>query len=145
MAESVVISIFLVLLIILQIKERKQIVIEAKTSYAKRILAIVLAISLLVIFWPETLALQIKLIAVALMVLSFAFIKEGVSESQLVKFGLLNSDFEKYTRIEIEAYGNNQSFITFYKNENTHFSMFFNEDTQTMQKYFQNKQLKQVK
>lgn len=136
MAETIVIGIFLILLIILQIKERREIIIYAKTSRIKRLLAVVLAIALLVIFWPESLVLQLRLVIVALMIVSVAFIKEGLSKKQLIKIGLLNGELSKFQLIQIEKQGSNNSFVTFYKNKNTSFSMFFDESPKMLQSYF---------
>lgn len=125
MAEAIVISIFLLVLIVLQIKENKKIVVFAQVSWIKRILAVLLAIILLIIFWQPDRPSQIKLIVFASLILFFGFNKEGLASDHLVKFGLLTGKYREYLYIQIEEVGQGKSFVSFYKKKNTRFSLLF--------------------
>jgi len=62
MAEAIIVAVFLVLLIFLQIREQQRIILATKRSRIKQFLALTLAMMILIVFWPELLADQIKFI-----------------------------------------------------------------------------------
>lgn len=125
MAEATVVSLFLISLLVLQYKEQKKVLIRTKKSRGKVLLTIGLAGSLLLIFWPDLLANQIKLIAFSILILSIGFFKEGLTHNHLVKLGLLSGEYTQYECIQIETLGETQTFVTFYKKKNNHFSLLF--------------------
>ncbi|KAF1297359.1 hypothetical protein BAU15_11455 [Enterococcus sp. JM4C] len=136
MAEAVIVTLFLLTLLVLQFKEQKKILIKTKSSKVKLILTIGLAIGLLVIFWPESVADQIKLGAFSILILSIGFFKEGLAENHLVKLGLLSGEYTQYKMIQIEKTNEKDCFVTFYKTKNNHFSLLFDTDERKLVDYF---------
>ena len=53
MAEALVIAGFLGLLVVLQVKDQKKIIVAAQTSWIRMGLSIALTVAILVIFWPS--------------------------------------------------------------------------------------------
>ena len=72
--------IFLGLLIILQIIDQKKIIVFAQSSPVRKSLSILLTVAILLIFWPEHLTDQIKLVAFASCHFDQWFLKEGSSK-----------------------------------------------------------------
>lgn len=136
MAEAVVISVFLLVLVVLQVKEEKSIEIFSEISWIKRGIAIALAIALLVIFWQPDTVSQIKLLVFASLILFLGFVKEGLAADHLVKFGLLSGKYHDYTCIQIEETVSGKSFVSFYKKKNR-FSLLFHVPTTELVTYFQ--------
>lgn len=102
MAEALVIAGFLGLLVVLQVKDQKKIIVAAQTSWIRMGLSIALTVAILVIFWPSNLADKIKLGAFAAIILINGFLKEGLSQEGVVKLGVLNGEFARYPQIQIE-------------------------------------------
>lgn len=136
MAESLMIAVFLMLWIVLQVRKQRKIKLLAKRSWMKKIISIALAILLIVFFWSDILADQLKLITFVILILNLGFIKEGISESHLVKVGVLEGDLYKFKRIEIEELSNGTQFVSFYKNENNRLSMIFDTTQTELVSYF---------
>lgn len=135
MAEAIMISVFLMLLLVLQLKEQREIKIKAAFSWVRAILTVVLAVALLVIFWQDQLANQLKLGAFAIMIVSFGFLREGLGSDHLIKLGVLAGEYTQYVHIQLEE-SNEQTFVTFYKKYNNHFSILFPEKISTLETYF---------
>ena len=125
MAEALVIAGFLGLLVVLQVKDQKKIIVAAQTSWIRMGLSIALTVAILVIFWPSNLADQIKLGAFAAIILINGFLKEGLSQEGVVKLGVLNGEFARYPQIQIEELAGGNSFVSFYKSKNNSFSLVF--------------------
>lgn len=136
MAEAIIVAVFLVLLIFLQIREQQRIILATKRSRIKQFLALTLAMMILIVFWPELLADQIKLIAFAILICAIGFLKDGLAKEHLVRFGILNGNYHQYIKIEIETVGEGQSFVTFYKRKNNQFSLFFDVSSDILTAYF---------
>ncbi len=143
MAEAIIVAVFLVLLIFLQIREQQRIILATKRSRIKQFLALTLAMMILIVFWPEILADQIRLIAFAILICAIGFLKDGLAKEHLVRFGILNGDYHQYIKIEIETVGEGQSFVTFYKRKNNQFSLFFDVSTDVLKNYFNQLGLKE--
>lgn len=141
MAEAIVISLFLILLVIFQIKEQRRIVIPAKHNIIKVVLTLALAAASLFIFWPQTLADQIKLTAFALMIAAFGLLKEGLAQDHLVKLGVMAGAYPQYEMIQLEESPFGETFVTFYKGKNSHFSQLYPQDSQTLVAFFQERGL----
>lgn len=108
MAEAIMINLFLLVLLVIQLKEQRKILLQAKASSIKKATAFILSALLFVIFWPD----------------------------QLIKLGVLKGEYDQYTAIEIEQTVNNQTFVTFYKSKNSRFSLLFSESPQILAEYF---------
>lgn len=130
------IAVFLMLWIVLQVRKQRKIKLLAKRSWMKKIISIALAILLIVFFWSDILEDQLKLITFVILILNLGFIKEGISESHLVKVGVLEGDLYKFKRIEIEELSNGTQFVSFYKNENNRLSMIFDTTQTELVSYF---------
>lgn len=102
MAEALVIAGFLGLLVVLQVKDQKKIIVAAQTSWIRMGLSIALTVAILVIFWPSNLADQIKLGAFAAIILINGFLKEGLSQEGVVKLGVLNGEFARYPKFKLK-------------------------------------------
>ncbi len=89
--------------------------------------------ALFVIFWPDQFSDQLKLFALIGLVCLVGFSKEGLGADQLIKLGVLKGEYDQYTAIEVEQTVNNQTFVTFYKNKNSRFSLLFSESLQILQ------------
>lgn len=137
MAEAVIITIFLLLLIVLQVREQKKIKLAAKSSWVKKILSVALSITLITIFWSDNLADQIKLIAFAALIFMFGFMQEGFSEDHLIKLGVLAGDFHEFKKIQIEALSNQAQFVSFYKSKNSRLSLTFDTSKEELIAYFE--------
>lgn len=137
MAEAIMISIFLMVLLFLQVKEQKHIVIFAKVSWVKRCISIFLAVTMLLLFWQDTLQNQIKLITFAGLILSMGFLKDGLAKDHLIKLGVLTGEYQEYKWIQLEQAPNNQTFVSFYKRKNNSFSLFFSATTEELATYFE--------
>lgn len=136
MAEAIVISIFLVLLVLMQLKEQRTIKIYTRFSKVRAFLALGLAVIIAVIFWPQTSADQIKLIVFAILIASFGFMREGLAEKRLVKLGLLEGKLSIYQTIQLEKLDSGDTFVTFYRRKNNSFSMIFGESIAKLSTYF---------
>ncbi|WP_438734012.1 hypothetical protein [Enterococcus sp. AZ128] len=137
MAEAVIIAAFLLLLIVLQVREQKKIKLVAKGSWIKKTLSVVLSITLTTIFWSDNLADQIKLIAFAALIFMFGFMREGFSEDQLIKLGVLAGDFHEFKKIQIEALSNQAQFVSLYKSRNNRLSLTFDTSKEELIAYFE--------
>jgi hypothetical protein len=137
MAEALMITVFLGLLIILQIIDQKKIIVFAQSSPVRKSLSILLTVAILLIFWPEHLTDQIKLVAFASVILINGFLKEGLAKDSVVRFGVLNGNFNRYPQVQVEKLGDDKSFISFYKSKNNSFSMIFDKDQTEMMDVFQ--------
>ena len=140
MAEAIVISGFLIVLIILQLKEQKKIIIYSEINWMKRVIAILLAIALAVIFWQPQLSDQIKIIIFSGLILFLGFTKEGLSEGHLVKFGFLSGDLNTFKFIQIEETKTGKSFVSFYRKKNNRFSMIIPMPSENLVSFFNNQQ-----
>lgn len=141
MAESIMISGFLFLLILIQFREQRKIKIVAKGSWIKKISSILLSSILLIIFWSDNFSDQIKLIAFSLLIIIFGFMKEGLTEHHLVKLGVLEGDFHEFKKIQIEELPNHNQFISFYKNKNNRLSLIFDIPKDELLDYFKENNL----
>ncbi|WP_257204792.1 hypothetical protein, partial [Enterococcus faecium] len=101
MAEALMITVFLGLLIILQIIDQKKIIVFAQSSPVRKSLSILLTVAILLIFWPEHLTDQIKLVAFASVILINGFLKEGLAKDSVVRFGVLNGNFNRYPQVQV--------------------------------------------
>lgn len=138
MAEAIVISTFLLVLIVLQVKENRKIVVFAEVSWIKRIISVILAMSTLIFFWQPDRPSQLKLIVFASLILFLGFIKEGLAADHLVKFGLLAGKYRDYLYIQIEEVGPDKSFVSFYTKKNNRLSLLFLLPTRELVSYFEN-------
>lgn len=138
MAEAIVISAFLLVLVILQVKENKKIVVFAEVSWIKRVLSVTLSMALGIIFWQPDRPSQIKLIIFVGLILFLGFLKEGLAADHLVKFGLLTGKYRDYLYIQIEEITPAKSFVSFYKNKNNRFSLSFLLPASELVSYFEN-------
>lgn len=125
MSEAVVIGIFFIILLALQLKEQRKIKIKAKTNPLKLLLALFLAGMILFIFWPNDLANQLKLSILALLVASYGWLREGLTEEQVIKLGVFSGKFQDYQQIQVEKITEKESFVTFYQKKNHSFSLRF--------------------
>ena len=82
MAEALVIAGFLGLLVVLQVKDQKKIIVAAQTSWIRMGLSIALTVAILVIFWPSNLADKIKLGAFAAIILINGFLKKACHKKE---------------------------------------------------------------
>ena len=135
MAEAIVIGIFLALLLVIQIRDQKEIVILAKRNFIKVGLALTLALSILIVFWPQQFADQIKLCIFAVMIASSGLLREGLTQKRLIKFGVLAGNYQQFETIQLEDSRLGETFITFYKGRNSHFSMLFGQDLKSIEKF----------
>ena len=108
MAEALMITVFLGLLIILQIIDQKKIIVFAQSSPVRKSLSILLTVAILLIFWPEHLTDQIKLVAFASVILINGFLKEGLAKDSVVRFGVLNGNFNRYPQVQVEKLGDDK-------------------------------------
>lgn len=141
MAESIMISGFLFLLILIQYREQRKIKIVAKSSWVKKILSVLLSSILLLVFWSNNFPDQIKLIAFSVLIIIFGFMKEGLTEHNLVKLGVLEGDFHDFKKIQIEELPNHNQFISFYKNKNSRLSLIFDISKEELLDYFKENNL----
>jgi hypothetical protein len=135
MAEAVIIMVFLFILLGIHLKNQKQIKLSVKSSKIKQGISLILMLSILLIFWPESLIDQIKLVAFASIIGLIGFLKEGLGEIRLIKVGLLTGDYQQFLSIKIEETLNKKSFVTFYKKKNNQFSLFFEEEPAVIEDY----------
>lgn len=63
--------------------------------------------------------------------------KEGLAKDSVVRFGVLNGNFNRYPQVQVEKLGDDKSFISFYKSKNNSFSMIFDKDQTEMMDVFQ--------
>ncbi|MDT2557031.1 hypothetical protein P7D63_20315 [Enterococcus raffinosus] len=136
MVEALVIIVFLIALIGLTIKGQKEILFQAKRSKSKMILSIIIAGLTIVFFWTHNHSGQIKLIAFAMLIIIFGLTQEGLGRNRLIKHGLLSGEYKRYKVIQIETTKNGDSFVTFYKNKNYHFSMLLEYPEKEIGEYF---------
>ncbi|MGO2084030.1 hypothetical protein [Vagococcus sp.] len=137
MAEAIVISGFLLLLLILQIKEQKNLIVTARVSWVKRLLALLLSVAIFIVFWQPELHNQIKLACFSILLLSIGFLKEGLAQDHLIRLGVLSGEYQYYESIQIESLPNNQVIVNFYKRKNNRFSMVFPLTVAEMTVYFE--------
>lgn len=142
MAEAIVICLFLIILVVLQIREQKNIIIFSEPSKIKKGLSIMLSTSVLIIFWQPVIYDQIKLIAFASLILFIGFTKEGLGSTSLIKFGLLTGKFNDYQIIQIEKTKTGKSFVSFYRKKNNRSSMLFEATIDELECYFKEQSFK---
>lgn len=136
MAESIMIGVFLSILIVIQIKDQHKIKVKSKVSWLKRILSFVISIAITLIFWQTTTENQLKLFSFVCLIILFGFSYEGLGEKHLIKLGIISSDYNLYEMIQIEKKNENQSFVTFYKQKNNYFSLFFDSPVEDIVNFF---------
>lgn len=115
MAESVVMIIFFAILILIQYTDRKNIIIPSKKNKIILLISIIISSLILIIFWPEIIYDQIKLVLLSALILNFSFAKEGLGKEKIIKSGFLDTKYESFEKIEIEAIDEYTTSITFYK------------------------------
>lgn len=67
--------------------------------------------------------------------------KEGLTEHNLVKLGVLEGDFHDFKKIQIEELPNHNQFISFYKNKNSRLSLIFDISKEELLDYFKENNL----
>lgn len=131
MAETVVMVVFAVLLFILQYQEQKEIIIEISNKKARKISAVLLAIVLVLVFWPATLDNQIKLSVFCGMIMASGLVKEGLGKTRLIKLGFLEAHYEKFQGFEISQTDAGLSYVTLYRGKKNNSTSFFSEVDET--------------
>ena len=141
MAEAITITLFMIILIPLTIMEQKEIVIEIRNKLSKKIGSVLLSLLVVSIFWTDSTATQVKLIIFAMLILILGFTKEGFGQNKIVKMGLLNASYDKYSYFEIGEISNKMSRVTLYKDNKQSTSVLVEENLKKVEKLLLNKGL----
>lgn len=125
MEEAVVISIFALIMIYIEIKDSKKIVIRSRRNYVRMTMAIIVATASTIIFWPKSLSQQYELVLIAILILFYGFVPEGLAKDKVVKTGTLDGDYNRYQKIELEPEDKHGKFtrISFFVRKNNSTSL----------------------
>lgn len=120
MAGVVAIAIFVLIMMGIEIKEVKTIKLKARTNYIKIIMAIIISIAVVLIFRTGHSERDAEVMIIAVIVLFYGLVPEGIGATGVVKVGTLNGNFNRYQKIELEAAGlsNQYTRIHFYLRKN---------------------------
>ncbi len=136
MVEASTMSVFFLILVFLQANEQRKIVLKTKFSLLRAFLAVGIAVLLLVVFKQSEVASQIKLTIFAFLLVFQGFVREGLGQEAVIKLGVLAGDYGQYEQIELEETAKRETFVTFYKNKNHHFSILIPKQMEEVTAYF---------
>lgn len=118
MEKLIMITIFFLILLIIQYQDRKKIILESYKSTPHSIVYVMLFIAMLILFRSNSTENNIQLFIFAFFVLNFGLRKEGLGKNQFIKSGyVFSSEYNKYKIIEIKPYLDKNSQIKFKKSD----------------------------
>lgn len=136
MAETMVITIFFIILSVLQYKEQKLVVLKIRKSLLKKSISLGLVIAMLFFFWPVAVEEQLRLVIFSLLIAGFGLCKEGLGEDVLIKTGFIDAPYTDFQSITIENTEKSTSFVTFYKQKkNAATSFLIEADAVTVEQF----------
>ncbi|WP_123779492.1 hypothetical protein [Aerococcus agrisoli] len=139
--ESIVMCLFILLLLVHQIKEQQQIILYSNMSIMRRILAVGLGITILYVFWQNDTPDLIKLVGLVVLLIFSIFSKEGLGKDGFVKFGIFSGDYKKYKTIEIEEFSENKTLVIFNQSKNQRHTIFFDIPVKEVIEFLSDKNL----
>lgn len=108
----------IVIFIVLQWKNSRKIVIRTQFSKLKGLLSLIIATGVLVMFWTDDLIFLTILFSLALLIILYGFLPEGLTPEGIARFGVLEGSYEKYEKVEIECLNKKNIYVSFYPKGN---------------------------
>lgn len=115
MAEAIVMVVLFLILIGVQYYDKSKIIFNVRKNKFKLVLAILLGGGILYYFWPATQADQFKLVILVILILNFAFTKEGLGTNKIIKAGFFDAHYDTFEKVVIEPSKSTFTYVTFYK------------------------------
>lgn len=148
MNETVAIGIFVAIMIFIELRDIKKIIIRTRTNYIRMIMSVLVSVSSTIIFWTNEPSRQIELLLISLLILFFGFVPEGLGKNQVIKVGTLNGLYSKYEKIELQNEDKKNRFtrINFFVRKNNSSPLVVRGNVDTINKFLQQniKQSKKV-
>ncbi|WP_334352716.1 hypothetical protein [Companilactobacillus sp. HBUAS56257] len=146
MAESLIIVFLLGSLLIFEFQQQRTIKIKARSSKIKYIIAFVAAIAIVTLFWTESPVVNFKLIMIAVLFASVAFINQGLSDNKVITYGSISnaSTYDRYDQIVVEGIKNG-TMVTFGSKKGGSYSLIFDDNVELINKFIKKHVSKKVK
>lgn len=146
MAESTIMVFLLGALLVFEFQQQAAIIIKAKSSILKYVIAFVAAIFIVVLFWTNSIQSNVKVILIAILFASVAFCNQGLGKKKVITYGSLSkaSDYGRYDQIIIEK-ASQDTMVTFASKKGGSYSLRFTEDEDTIHKFLKKYVAKPVK
>ncbi|WP_203623668.1 MULTISPECIES: hypothetical protein [unclassified Lacticaseibacillus] len=131
MNQVIVIAVLFAALLILEFNEQKHIVFAAHTTKVKYLIALVISAVLLVLFWRSDIVYDAKIILIAVLLCSVAFLKQGLGPDKVITYGsvLMASDYKRYDLITFDKQEDqSRLMVTFRSKKSGGYSLFFTDN-----------------
>lgn len=146
MAESLIIVFLIGSLLIFEFQQQRTIKIKARSSKIKYLIAFVAAIAIVTLFWTKSSIVNFKLVTIAILFASVAFVNQGLSDDKVITYGSISnaSKYERYEQIVIEEIKNG-TMVTFGSKKGGSYSLIFDDDPKKISKFIKKRVSKRVK
>lgn len=147
MIEIIAMAVLFLLLIIMEFRQIKLIKIKASRSKVKIILALIAAISLVVLFWSKQVHYNYEIILLALIFLSIGVFPQGLGQNKVITYGSIMSasEYIRYDQIIFETVSSSRTMVTFASKKGGSYSLNFNEPEEKLRNFFSENTSNQVK
>lgn len=104
----------IVIFIILQVMNSRNIIIKTQFSKIKAILSLLISIGVIVMFWTNEFKFLTILFSVSILIITYGLLPEGLTKDGVARFGILDGSYSKYEKIEMFSLNNKNIFLSFY-------------------------------
>lgn len=129
-----------VILIAFELQQRKLIKIAEKYSASRVIIALIVSIMLVILFWGKSQQSNVRVIAIIILVFGAATYRQGLGERRVITFGSIMSagDYSRYEEIIVRPGIKSKSEVTFYGHKAGHYSIPFDVDQEQLRYFMKN-------
>lgn len=110
-------------------------------SIVRRLLAVVLGITILYVFRQNSISDAVNLIGLVVLLVFSIFSKEGLGKDGFVKFGIFSGDYKNYKTIDIEEFSKNKTLVIFNQSKNQRHTIFFDIPVKEVIEFLSDKNL----
>lgn len=106
--------ILIIVFIVLQVLNSRKIVIKTQFSKIKAGMSLLISIGAIVMFWTDDFIFLTILFSLAILIIMYGFLPEGLSKEGIARFGVLEGSYDKYEQIEILSLNKKNIYVSFY-------------------------------
>ncbi|WP_294604307.1 hypothetical protein [uncultured Lactobacillus sp.] len=81
MDEAVIILGFVLIIIVNGLKNANKIIVMARTNYVRMIMAVIVSVMIVILFWSQAKYAKLELISIILLILFCGFVPEGLGNA----------------------------------------------------------------
>ncbi|MCI1986853.1 MAG: hypothetical protein LKJ69_09700 [Lactobacillus sp.] len=128
MIETVAIALFVFALLVMEFNQQRRLKFAAHTPRVKYVVAPLLSLGLVAMFWTGDVRVDARLIILAVLLCSVAMLRQGLGDDKVVTYGsvLAASNYARYDLITYEAQAA-RLIVTFRSKKSGSYSLFFTE------------------